>query len=400
MGSLFRSLMRFSNRFANLSLSLSPRDFLYFDDLSPSQFPILTSLCLRDANLHEGIYGHLEDGPSEISFTSLLQRMPVLRKLQVKEFAFRSSFSRTLGVESLTSLDFTANAMGSFGVTVDVVQGLNLLSQMPRLRFLKAAIQLGVNADGENTPLPTIHLKHLEEMHMAFVRRSRPLLTGRMAAFFNHLKCPSLKTLGISWHGLLLSEVPFRGLPLHELETLALNVTMRWDTLLECLSLVPNLKSLQLRATEGRLENNPGHNLVHCALRDSHLSGLTFSAQNPLPLCPQLQKFQYLDKVLTSTDIVSTRVLTDFIESRQDTLKCCEMFFPVKPLFTEEELDRLKIVKQGGLELHLHSAKPFRTKRLDEPTVGLVSWLVHETPIQKVYEIVDMEGPYGTDVII
>ncbi|KAF5355595.1 hypothetical protein D9757_012827 [Collybiopsis confluens] len=335
--------MQLCNRTVDLSLSLSPRDYVLLEQICPPQLPVLTSLSLRDANLHEGIFDHLDEGPTEISFTSLFQRMPALKKLQVKEFAIRGSSSYTFCIQTLTSIDLSADGTGSFGVLVDVVQGLSLLSQMPKLQFIRMTVQLGVGTDEETTPLPTVQYGHLEELRLTFVRRSRPLQRDRMTAFFESLQCHSLRTLSMSWQGSLISDIPFRALPLYSVETLELNITLVSESLLECLTLTPNLKSLSFRATDCRSDTTPTA-FVYCSLEDLHLLALTRSSQNPTPLCPRLRSFQYLEKNQgrSSGDLVSTAVLTEFIQSREGTLERCDMLFPAMPLFKEEELVRLK----------------------------------------------------------
>ncbi|KIK51677.1 hypothetical protein GYMLUDRAFT_50403 [Collybiopsis luxurians FD-317 M1] len=396
---LIRLLMEFGDRIMDLSLSLSPRDFLLFDELSPPQFPALISLSIRDANLHEGSYGHLhENDPREMSLTSLLQRMPRLQKLQLKDFSNHTISAHTLGVRSLTSLDLSG-ASAPFAVTINIVQALDLLSQTPWLQFLKMSIMLRLSGTDQVSPLPNVHLEHLEELRIGFSTstvRPRTDAQARMISLFTRIQCPSLKKLSVTWQGWLISEIPFRGLPLCSLEFLELHLLMEAEVLFECLALLTNVKTLQLRT--GKYRSEFGNNNT-CALQNTHLLAMTLSAENTTPLCPRLENFHFVDKLGRGLEALSTAALTNFIASRKGTLQYCDLFFTKVPGFTEGELDCLRELKQEGMKIRIHGAKSYPVMKLDAPDVGMVPWRQHRA-VRPSFSISDMEGANGTDVII
>ncbi|KIK61790.1 hypothetical protein GYMLUDRAFT_42838 [Collybiopsis luxurians FD-317 M1] len=400
MATFVRFLMQFSHRIMDLSLSLSIGDFLRLDELLPSNFPILSCLYLRSADDYEGVHGSSNDGPRKISFTSLFNRMPVLRRLQIKDLTTQRISIPTLVVNSLTSIDISQETIAPTGVSVDHAQVLNLLSQMPRLQYVKLMVSLSGEEEEERLSLPIVHLNHLEEMHVTLLSGLR-LGPGdedtQITLFLEKIQCPSLKTLSISSYTEQITKIPFRGFPLSNLETLELYIPLKAETLFECLSLVPNVETLQLRTTRYRSET-----LFPTAgcLQDSHLVALTLSSGNPTPLCPRLRKFQYIDKMMDDSESLSTAALTDFVESRKDTLECCDVFFAKMPSFMDGELDRLRELKGGGMRIQVHSAKEYPLKSLDRPDVGLVPWWQNRPHVRPGGGLSDMEGPYGTDIIV
>ncbi|KAJ3928928.1 MAG: hypothetical protein NXY57DRAFT_464558 [Lentinula lateritia] len=412
MESCIRTLMRFADRIATLSLSLPLPDFALFDELSPPNFPALIYLRLRDANLHEGSYGHLSETPAIAFLPSLLGRMPVLSTLKVHEFHLRRNAAVSFGLGSLTTIDLTTGGITTFGVLLTTNEGLALLAQTPLVQSVKITIHLGNSNNNPNDtspPAPTeVHLNQLVEMRLVFIRVSRILelpsdMQTHMTLFFDSIQCPLLNSFSVSWQGLLITQLPFRALPLHRLDTLDLDISMDSTTLLECLSLVSNIKSLRFNATSGR--GGPGNAMITCSFEESHLLGLTQSSKDVVPLCPRLQKLQLIIKTTDGGLNVNTTALINLIQSRRTTLTYCDLFFRNRPPFTSEQLTSLRKLKDDGLNLRLHCAKPFLPPNLDPPTMGLPDlpyMPVHQRSLlHRMYTIPDgMEGPYGTEVII
>ncbi|KIK61792.1 hypothetical protein GYMLUDRAFT_577865 [Collybiopsis luxurians FD-317 M1] len=170
------------------------------------------SLLLRDADHHEGIHG-LPDandvGHRKLPFSSLFNRTPALRMLQIRDFTMQTISTPSLALKSLTSIDLSSATLTSIGVSVNSVQVLNLLSQMLRLQYLKIIVAMFRSANEDE---PTVCLDHLEEMCFVFFPGSRTRSTGvqnQMTSLLNKIQCPSLKSLSISWQGTLMTDIPF-----------------------------------------------------------------------------------------------------------------------------------------------------------------------------------------------
>ncbi|KAJ4470208.1 hypothetical protein J3R30DRAFT_1238995 [Lentinula aciculospora] len=399
-----RALLRFSDRIAVLTLSLSIPAFTLFDKLSPSHFPALVFLRLRDANLYEGSFTHLSNNPAIIPFASLLGRMPHLKALRVHQFHLRNGAASSFGLGSLPSIDLSTRGITTFGVLVTATEGLALLSRMPLVQSVNMVFRLGRNLnDTHPSPSAVVNLVYLSEMRLAFTSTRSIDQTSdvqtEMTLVCDSIQCPSLRSFSICCHDLFITQLPFRGLPLHTLETLELDISISKEPLFECLSLVSNISSLRIHTTD-RL-SGPNNTTVACAFEESHLVGLTQVDIDVDPLCPKLQKCQFLERIVSGLN-VSPGAIVNFIKSRRKTLKDCDFFFMHKPSFTSEQLNSLRKYKEDGLNLRLHWAKPFSPSNWDTPTMGLPNFpYISQQPLYQNYDALDaMEGPYGTEVMI
>ena len=174
------------------------------------------------------------------------------------------------------------------------------------------------------------------------------------------------------------------------------DIPMIPEALTEFLLLVPNVTSLDFVDA-----GDPIDWQHKSTLSDSHFRGLAPSFSNPLSFCPLLRRFRMIDRTsdyMNWTRRWSTRALTEFITARRKArmLDFCDMFIATLPLFSDEEVFRLRQAKEDGLELRLHQAKKFDAFAFEDgPMAGLV-----EKSNFSPAALSDMDESFDTDVII
>lgn len=360
MESMIRSLMSFSGRFRRIFWSLSAKDFTTLDKLSPSLFPALIAFRVRDADIPPGVVnmripGVSQDMPGS-QFAPLLSRMPVLRLLNINMFYVRGKDYHSLPCnwKNLTNL--------AIDDILPPGQVIAILGETPKMQSISFLVQLTV----DDIPSTVVHLDDLSEMRLSVFPIRLPMTPdttiiaeifgNRVNSLINCIRCPALRLLSFTseWGpNLIVSTWPFTGFPMHALETLHLTLPIAPGAITECLSQTPNLTTFQFTSLWPRFP-----------LEDPHLSSLTLSPDNPVPMWPRLQNIQVLSHSrpafsllhLGSTPVpFSSAALTTFLRSRSQSLKSCTVFYHTKPepSFSEVELDTLRNLKRDGLKLRI-----------------------------------------------
>ncbi|KAE9394308.1 hypothetical protein BT96DRAFT_923576 [Gymnopus androsaceus JB14] len=349
MQSMLRALMPFSSRFGDLSLSLSTLSFSFFHQLSPSSFPTLESLHLYDLGTSRGLS---QSSESHDKFATLLSSMPVLRKLDLKQFYARD--------QKYLSLPCNWGTMTRLAIGDGLIpsKALAILAEMPRLQSL--SLQITVNEEMSNS---VVHLSELREMQLQVQQlggRHQPISIPVLASLIDCIQSPSLRSLSLtSLSPLTVSEWPFSGVSLHALEILELDGTFLPMVLTECMSQTPNLITFMLTSR-----------FTSFTLQDSHLSCLTSSPCNLSPLWPRLQNIRILtnkhqvmgrqhhSELVSMTSFTNAALIT-FLESRSQAtypLKYCDVLYSAQSQtsFSEAELYTLRNLKQNGLKLRIY----------------------------------------------
>lgn len=413
MKSMIHSLMSFSDRFRDIFLSLSSTNFSTFDELSPSLFPALVSLRVR--NVDGPVRIEFGQGASQTippaQFAPLLPRMPFLRKLEVNQFTVNDKNYHTLPCNwrNITNLVIDDSLTSAEVVAI--------LSETPRIQSISLRVSMG-----NNLASTAVHLNDLTEMQLSvFPGRAIPTEAAAVAEFFETqipflvdcIQCPSLRLLNFTceWPTLIISKWPFTGLS-HTLETLKLNVPLTPTALMDCLSQTPDLINFEFKT---RWPKFP--------LQDSHLSSLTVSPENPIPLWPRIQSIRILShmpvldlihfpglRIIDSFTPFTSAALTTFVESRSQTLKSCDVFYhsEPQPSFSEAELNTLRNLNRDGLRVRLHyQAKAPHIGQLDSPDIGLTPSSLNSRSGHNLAAMSqarrnrsDMEGVFGTVVIL
>ncbi|KAF5384615.1 hypothetical protein D9757_007495 [Collybiopsis confluens] len=358
--------------------------------------PISLSMALPRVrfNMHGPTPQGGEDSEGTEDYNALLSLMPKLRNLEIRRL-------NALGRVHYPSLHFQWELLTdlSFQELLSPADLLAVLSKSRALKSLKIGMTFDSSFDSSALPFTgMMQLDHLTALRLdiqAFslmnlnpadlsVEEAKSHLSELIAtvcAITSRLVLPSLRKLHISWYNISVTfwQAPVLGFPLHSLESLGLDVPMTPDALAECLSLTPNLISLDFVDAGDTLSPHRT-----ATLGDTHLASLTPSASNPLPLCPNLRHFRMINRTSGNTlfsgeHAWSMRALADFIALRSEAnaLDSCDVFLCAPRLWTDHsnEIDILRRVKEAGkLKLRLHEAKiPLRTEktRQDEPMHGL-----------------------------
>ncbi|KAJ4464882.1 hypothetical protein C8J55DRAFT_529459 [Lentinula edodes] len=414
MEMVINSLMQFSDRFGELFLSLSSVDFSAFYRLSPPRFPILRSLQIRDEDFHRGKIRNLGPEVEQMHssyFTALLSRMPVLKELQMRKFTVADDRYSSLPCnwEHITKLEITA--------TLGPDQVITILSSTPKMESI--TLSIGLSTPHVFHDLRVVQLNNLVEMKLTFLRlftqvsmtMHRPdvisAFEAEITSIFDCIQCTALYSLSFLCHHVLLSRLPFIGLPLHALETLELTMPMTVEMMAECISKTPNLVNFQLTDLD---DVSTGPQLHADPLQESYLQRLTPSSNSPTaPLWwPKLQNIRVLSRLMSPyayryANAFSTSTLTRFLKIRSESnslsvprLKSCDILFRQRPAFSEAELQTLRNLKdERGLKLRLNGARCPSVWEFgpDSPETGLVE------PLNGT-KLSDMECIFGTDVIV
>jgi hypothetical protein len=289
---------------------------------------------------------------------------------------------------------------------MEPVPAFAMLRQTQHLETLDISLRLP--STFEAASFGTVHLPHLHTMRVKFASIGLPVSNpegaqGQMSAVFSKMICPSLKSLSIydaSYAGPCVSH-PFNnsGIPLHALETLQLRMHMEPKALAGCLSLVPGLLSFRLHDTGSAEGGHPCED-TPSIFRDSHLSDLTASQSNPTPLCPRLQDLRILNYLHSTDTSITSAALLSFATARANTLKSCDIFFKHDPRsFVEDDLVKLRGLKETGLKIRVHFGMPYPGQE-DSPTAGLYFRGTCTFMSPPGQDLSDMEGPYGTIFVV
>ncbi|KAJ3801467.1 hypothetical protein GGU11DRAFT_838067 [Lentinula aff. detonsa] len=373
MVSLIRSLMHFSDRMQDVYLSLSSSSFPIFDNLSPS-FPILTSLHVRDKDFQT----HDPNGIGSACFASLLHRMSALEKLELIGFDEIGINPRSLPCnwKLLTELVISPPSL-------DLPQVIAILSETPRMQ----SVSVNISVDTSTANYHPVYLSNLHKMRLVFISTGTWALQNEndhletcITCLLKCIQCPALLALSLRHHcgpgtAVSVSQRPFLGLFLHNLETLELEMGMTPEALSVLFSISPNLITFILEDVRGFPAQNA---LFPEPLTDSHLSSLTYSPANPSPSWPHLQSMQiYLiphpSFRIPSDPPITSATLIAFLKSRsQASLKSCIILFRHKILFSEAELKTLRSLKERGLKLDMQRMKQVEgPSEPDLPDTGL-----------------------------
>ncbi|KAJ3710600.1 hypothetical protein DFJ43DRAFT_1108843 [Lentinula guzmanii] len=405
------TLMQFSHRFSDLFLSLSSTDFSAFCMLAPTDLPLLRSLQVRDEDLHRGKIRDLGPEAGEMhnsNFSTLLSRIPSLKQLKMYKFPVAGDKYSSLPCnwKNITKLEILA--------TLDPDQVLTILSSTPKMESV--TLSIGLSTPHIFRDLHVIHLSHLNEMKLTFLRlftqasttMHRPDIVSafesEITSIFDCIQCTTtLHSFRFLCHHILLSRLPFIGLPLHALETLELTMPMTAEMMAECISKTPSLVNFQLTDLD---DVSTGPQLHADPLQELYLVRLTPSSTDPTPSWwPKLQNIRILSRLMSPyayryDSVFSPTTLTTFIKARSEKyiprLKSCDILFRQRPAFSAGELEILRNLKKDvGLKLRLNGARCPSVWEFgpDSPDTGLV-----EPP--NVSKLSDMECVFGTDIIV
>ncbi|KAJ3769807.1 hypothetical protein FB446DRAFT_847460 [Lentinula raphanica] len=418
MERMIDTLMLFSHRFRDLYLSLSSTDLAAFCSSAPPEFPLLRSLQLRDDDLHRGRIRSLAPDVEELhhsNISTLLSRIPSLKHLQIYKFTIPGEQYSSLPCnwENITKIEILA--------TLDPDQVISILSSSPKLQSV--TLSVGLSTPHVFRELRLIKLSQLSELKLTFLRLFTQISTtmhrpdiisafeSEISSIFDCIQCTTLLSLKFLCHHILLSRLPFIGLPLQSLETLELAMPMTPEMMAECISKTPSLVNFQLTDLD---DVSAGPQLHADPLQESYLLRLTpFSSSStdpssppPTPWWPNLQNIRVLSRLMSPyayryASVFTTKTLTAFIKTRSDSdyvprLRSCDILFRRRPAFTADELGSLRELKKGrGLKLRLNGARCPSVWEFgpDSPETGLV-----EPP--NVSKLSDMECVFGTDVLI
>ncbi|KAE9397566.1 hypothetical protein BT96DRAFT_940825 [Gymnopus androsaceus JB14] len=183
--------------------------------------------------------------------------------------------------------------------------------------------------DWEPNCNPVVHLPEMREMRVIFITNddNGASVQTFFQKFFSSFLCPSLEGFSASLNGAnanYINDVFFSSLSsLQTVEKLSLNMPMTPNSLLECLSLVPNLRFLEIGDREVELYDN-----------EESPAGEHFTQGPGITI----------DALLT------------FLESRvqMKMLQSCDVFFSTpRAELTEEEMRRLEALINSGLKLRI-----------------------------------------------
>ncbi|KAE9397551.1 hypothetical protein BT96DRAFT_921386 [Gymnopus androsaceus JB14] len=405
LGGFVDVLMKFNSGIKELTFTGSNFDRIagHLDSLlALRNFPILDMFRIRSTGDMIRL-GELED--PDLPFASLVQRMPALKKLWIDGFFHhpRQYSQLQLDWEHLTEL--TIQPLTSrFGLNFSGRELLNMLAHTPRLQSLTFTIVIGNWELGNVVNLPA-----MRDLRLVFEQRDVLPENMFFQNFFSSIACPALKALHLSQHGaampmhILLSSL----VSLQEVETLLLDMPMTPNSLLESLSLFPNLRSFEIHGRIKKVDGDESqgilpsfaHNIDNSVL--VHLGCNTFSVDGPALLHGRASQPPSLDE---SAQITNDALLT-FLEKRvqMKTLQTCDVFFPEpRSESTEEDLRRIQALLNSGLKLRIRYAKLRPLKYDDSPVAGawMLSGLGSQITSRAGNVQSDMEGRFGTGIVI
>lgn len=350
-------LLENSSRIEELSFAGSkiPHMATHLNHLASRCFPILKvfRVCLNTRFVR---YNPTETLP----FASIVQQMPALNSFAIVGFpASDGRFAKlNLGWENLTELRLLND---------DVVfasdETLSILVCASRLQFFTISVDIFT----WSTETTVLNLPSMHEMRLTFhypwqqdISQARTCLQK----LYHSMVCPSLKTLYTSWdgNGSVRMDMPFSAFSLLKelgtLETLSLDMPFTSSTLIDSLSLNPELRFLEI-SNQGyeRFEINEDLSqgfsplLLH-TVDDSVLSALSLiTEEGDHVLCPDLQHIQIISEIFTPS--ITNSVLLTFLETRvfqTKTLRSCyiSLTYP-RAECTEDEKRRFQMLFDSGL---------------------------------------------------
>ncbi|KAF5384664.1 hypothetical protein D9757_007487 [Collybiopsis confluens] len=405
---LMNTLLSFRDRIQHIHFALNSTDLIAFRELLVSSGSSLTSLLsfkLDDFRAQGIISSSAQLGLTAINYEplrTLLSLMPALQNLDIRKIQGRGD-----------SHFHTFHNRWDMLTDLSILQPLvpaDLFTILTKSRALKTlAAVITVSGAFDPTALTQVTLMNLTSLRLGiqvYLNLGHGLYTltreevdveqdrqiACISAITSRITCPQLKALYLSWDGLFapLSRAPIIHFPVQALETLGLEIPMTSEAFTECLSLVPALVSLDF-VDAGDMFRGEGAS----TLRDQHFSILTPSADDPIPVCPQLRHLRIINHAANSRYLSagwSPRALVQFITARAmvNTLDCCDLFSTSPLLLSDEESRSLRAVKEDGkCKLRLHENKPLQTQYVDEPMSGLVNQTRHRRLRRKLADILD-----------
>lgn len=423
------ALTEFNTRLQELTLTGSNVDDIanQMDILSSYSFPILGMLRIRSTRSfgHAGL--SLDPG---LSFTSLVRQMPALSKLWIDGLIahhIKHYNQLPLRWEHLTELIVQPVLAGHIifdfsPFDLPACDVLDMLRRIPHLQSLTFGVSI---ADWE--PYGIVTLPALRDMRLVFLKGVGEVdLKSFFDNFFCSIVCPSLKAFTATQSGgRTHTYMPFSSFEsLQRVEKLSLDMKMTPTSLLECLSAAPGTRSLEIGSmTLASVDLELPQDILpptSCTMDDSVLSCLSNA---DLSLLPHLQHIRIIFRQSefyeraagrsfppSPNTTITDDILLTFLESRvwlqeMETLQSCDVFFPEpRTEFTEENLRRARVLVDSGLKLRIRYAKPQQVKDLS--TDGL--WMHRSSlspdlqiiPSPADHDFVDMEGIYGTGIIV
>ncbi|KAE9397575.1 hypothetical protein BT96DRAFT_995676 [Gymnopus androsaceus JB14] len=334
--------------------------------------------------------GRSED--EDLPFASVVRQMPSLENLAITNFNHPGKqYTRLeLGWENLTQLTLLTPLHTRRSNISQFSPGeiLTILGRTCCLQSVTLIIDISNWDHASTSDTAVVNLPAMHEMHITFINRrfqDYSLLKTFFLNFFHSILCPSLKTLSASWQGTALIEIPFSALvSLQDVEALSLNMPLTPRALLNCLSLVPNLRSLEIVSRPLAIDDGNGSQgippLISHTVEDTVLESLASNLSgegNHTPLqCPNLKhiKITFKDSLPSS---ITLNALLAFLESHvqaQTSLESCNIFFPKPPAEpTEEEAARLQALVDSGLKLQIQYQKQRQIfYQNDSPLIGVL----------------------------
>ncbi|KAJ3756999.1 hypothetical protein EV360DRAFT_84430 [Lentinula raphanica] len=368
--SLICALTSFGHRFSDLFLSLPVPHLTLFDEcFANCRFSSLHTFHVQDDDFHRYLAGPIPGG--DACLTSLLTKTTALRGLGISD-GFRVEGSLALPIDWELLTDLYLRHHDNLGLASREV--LRIIQRTPNLRNLHARLTISQEYPVDSAAILNIMLPRLVNLRLEFTRTSRTyilesaIVRAQTSSIFRSLSVPSLKMLSIgtpSWDPDTLVDLTsvYDGsrIPFHNLETLELALAITSDEMTRCLSSSPELVSF-------KFENNPG--IESLCFSESHLSALTPSHANPIPLCPKLSSIRLFNLSWKTNGIITASSIINFALARATTLKLLDLFLRDYLSFTEDDLATLRKLKNDGLNMRLRIGRLFRPQ--DSPSFGLL----------------------------
>lgn len=397
------TLLKYSNRIERLFFAgSSPFMNAQLDQLATHCFPTLKVFRVCNTGVSSGYRPTREPA---LPFASLVQQMPALNNLAVIGFSHsgRQYAQLELGWGNLTELVVTSPPLPMRQYSVAHFSSQEILAILGcacRLQSLTISVDLSTGWSNDTTilDLPSMRKMRLAIFDLGQIEQEPLQARTCLHNVYRSLLCPSLRTLHVSWHAMYLKEIPFCYASLVELETLSLDMPLTSSTLMESLALFPSLRFLEvmIKAIEVR---DPSQDILSSlawhSVDDTLLTSLVTSEGGHM-LCPNLQHIRIIYKDNLPSGISNDALLT-LLENRVETkmLQSCDIFFAQpRAESTEDESRRFRALVDLGLKLRIRYGQlpPSYPDYNDAPETGLLTF----NPL----DISDMEGPYGTGVIV
>ncbi|KAJ3835398.1 hypothetical protein EV361DRAFT_387945 [Lentinula raphanica] len=367
------ALTSFGHRFSDLFLSLPVPHLTLFDECSANcRFSSLHTFHVQDADFYHYPAGPIPGGDARL--TSLLTRTTALRGLGISDGFCVDSGYLALPVDWELLTDLYLRHHDDLGLVPREV--LRIIQRTPNLRNLHIRLTISQEHPLDSAAILNIMLPRLVNLRLEFARSSQnihlesAIVRAQTSSIFRSFSVPSLKMLSIgtpSWaRGSdtlvdLTSVYDGSRIPFHNLETLELALAITSDELTRCLSSSPELVSF-------KFENNQG--IESLCFSESHLSALTPSHANPVPLCPKLSSIRLFYLPWKTNGIITASSIINFVLARATTLKLFDLFLRDYLSFTEDDLATLRKLKNDGLNMRLRIGRLFRPQ--DSPSFGLL----------------------------